>query len=391
MAWRDSRASRRRLLLLSLSIVLGIGALVAIGSVSANLRRAIDNQANSLLGADLVINGTLPTSPEWDQALAGLGGDMARERFFSAPVGFATGSRRVQVRAIEGRFPFYGEFITEPADAPARLRLGGPVAILDVSLLAYYKAHVGDIVKIGTTPYTIIGALKAFPGEPPAFATVQPRAFIPLSAAPQKAGAQVNRVNVKLPAGSDSAAIVRALKKKFPDSALVFATAEERKKNLGDALTQIDAFFQLVGFVGLFLGAIGVASVVHVYVRQKITTIAVLRCLGASARQSFTVYLLQALALGLFGAIVGAVVGIAAQLVLPILLRDLIPFRIDFFISWPSVVGGMTAGLVICLLFTLLPLLAVRRVPPLAALRSALVEGRRCRVLESRGGSQSEC
>ena len=45
MAWRDSRASRRRLVLFSFSVVLGIAALVAIGSLGSNLERAIDDQA----------------------------------------------------------------------------------------------------------------------------------------------------------------------------------------------------------------------------------------------------------------------------------------------------------------------------------------------------------
>ena len=53
------------------------------------------------------------------------------------------------------------------------------------------------------------------------------------------------------------------------------------------------------GVFALFLGAIGVASAIHVYIRQKIPTVAVLRCLGATARQSFAVYLVQGVALGL--------------------------------------------------------------------------------------------
>jgi len=376
MAWRDSRASRRRLLLLSLSVVFGIGALIAIGSVSANLRRAIDGQANSLLGADLVITGTIPTSPEWQQSLAVLGGEVARERIFPAQVAAGGVARRVQMRALEGNFPFYGEFIAAPADAPARLRQGGNVIILSDALLEQLHVRLGDTVKVGNgqEDFTVIGQMKAFPGELAGFTVHPPLAFIPFSALSTKVGSAANRVNVRLPAGSDSEAIVKGLKAEFSDDRLVFATAEERRKNMANALTGFDAFFRLVGFVALFLGAIGVASVVHVYVRQKITTVAILRCLGASARQTFAIYLLQGLALGLFGSVVGAGIGLAAQWLLPRMLQDLIPFQIDFFISWPAVASGMISGLVICLLFTLLPLLAVRRVPPLAAFRSALAE-----------------
>ena len=53
MAWRDTRASRRRLLLYSLSIVLGVAALIGISSLGDGLRAAVDAQAKGLLGADL--------------------------------------------------------------------------------------------------------------------------------------------------------------------------------------------------------------------------------------------------------------------------------------------------------------------------------------------------
>ena len=74
MAWRDSRASRRRLALYSLSIVLGIAALVSIGSFTANVRRAIDAEADSLLGADLFVTAPAPLAAPLMDYLRGLGG-----------------------------------------------------------------------------------------------------------------------------------------------------------------------------------------------------------------------------------------------------------------------------------------------------------------------------
>jgi putative ABC transport system permease protein len=129
-----------------------------------------------------------------------------------------------------------------------------------------------------------------------------------------------------------------------------------------------------VGFVALVLGGIGVASALHAYIREKISTVAVLRCLGASARQSFAVYLVQGLALGLAGAFAGGALGVAVQRALPAVFRGLLPIDVDFFISWPALLRGTGAGVVICFLFSLLPLLSVRRIPPLAALRSAIAE-----------------
>src|SRR5271165_5454731 len=164
------------------------------------------------------------------------------------------------------------------------------------------------------------------------------------------------------------------MREKFPSLRLSFETVEERKRNFGQALANVDAFLSLVGFVALILGGIGVSSALHAYVRAKIPTVAVLRCLGASARQSFAVYVVQGLALGLAGACAGGALGVAVQTGLPALARGVLPVDVDFFVSWPALLRGTGAGVVICLLFSLLPLLSVRRVPPLAALRSAVAE-----------------
>ena len=83
LAWRDSRASRRRLALFSLSVVLGIAALVAIGSFSRNLRQAVEDQAKGLLGADLVMESRDPFSAGLQSYVATLG-EVARDQMFSS-------------------------------------------------------------------------------------------------------------------------------------------------------------------------------------------------------------------------------------------------------------------------------------------------------------------
>ncbi len=383
MAWRDSRASRRRLVLFSFSVVLGIAALVAIGSLGANLERAIDDQAKGLLGADLIITGRNPMSEAAQRRVDGLGGAQAREVSFSSMMAFPTANnltRLVNVRAMQGEFPFYGDFTTVPADAPARLRAGGNVTIVEETLLRQFNANVGDTVKLGNTTFTVVGALQKLPGESSALsATVAPRALIPRTALEATGLAERNvliryRTMLQLPPTVLPDTVEREMRRDFRAEGLGYDTVAERKRDLGRALDNIENFLGLVGFVALFLGAIGVASAIHVYVRQKIPTVAVLRCLGASARQAFSVYLVQGVALGVFGAIVGAILGLIIQVALPTLLKDMLPFDVAFFIAWPAVIRGMGAGLVICLLFTLLPLLAVRRVSPLVALRSAFVE-----------------
>lgn len=119
MAWRDSRASRRKLFLFSCSIVLGIAALVSITSLGRNLELAVADQAKTLLGADLVVSARQPFSARAEELIKELGGEQAREVAFSSMALFpkTEGTRLVQIRSLTDGFPFYGKFETAPVEA----------------------------------------------------------------------------------------------------------------------------------------------------------------------------------------------------------------------------------------------------------------------------------
>lgn len=382
MAWRDSRRARRRLLLFSFSVVLGIAALVAIGSFTANLRQAIEDQARTLLGADFSVGSREPLPPALQSALDALHAQQAREVSFASMAVFPSSqdqTRLVSARAVEGAYPFYGDMVTIPASAAGALRApGSDAALVEESLATQYGLKVGDPIKLGQTTFRYAGALHKMPGESAAVAMLSPRIYFPLArladtglAAP---GSLLrHRTYLKLDPSQSAVEIVAALREKYGSLRLNFETVEDRKRELGEGLKNVYAFLSLIGFVSLFLGGIGVASAVAVYIRDKVSTVAILRCLGASARQAFSVYLVQGVALGLAGALAGAALGIGVQLLVPLVVRDFLPFEVSFFVSWASVAQGMIAGLVICVVFCLLPLLAIRRVSPLLALRSAFI------------------
>jgi putative ABC transport system permease protein len=378
MAWRDSRASRRRLVLVSLSIVLGVAALVGISSIGDNLQRTVELQTKSLLGADLTISAR-DNFPEATLAyLKTLGTDRAHEISSRSMITFPGHNqqrRLVQVRALDGDFPFYGELVTEPRGAMQLLRRGA-FALVEDTVMAQYGVRVGDEVLIGKGQFRVSGALKKIPGESAAISLLSPRVYLSMDSlkAAGLSGRESfssHRVYLKLPPATTPEQVEADLRTRFNDQSFRFTTVAERKRDLGDNLKDVYSFLSLVGFIALFLGGVGVASAMHVYVRQKIATVAVLRCLGASARTSFAIYLVQGLGLGIIGSAVGAALGVGVQLFMPWVLKDFLPFEVELFISWVALFKGTAAGLVICLLFTLLPLLAVRRVSPLLALRSA--------------------
>jgi len=376
MAWRDSRSSRRRLLLFSTSITLGIAALVAISSFGKSLQSAIDTQAKSLLGADLALASRANFSPEEEKLFQSLGGEQAREIDFSSMIYFpkSGGTRLVSVRALSGDFPFYGALETEPPEAAGAFRAGAG-ALLEEALLIQYGAKVGDPIRLGDLTLSIAGSLRKVPGETLALATIAPRVYLPMADLARtgllRQGSMARyKVYVKLPPTANVKRIVERIQPELNRYRMGHSTVETRKKDLGRSIDDLYNFLNLAGFIALLLGGVGVASAIHVHVKQKIETVAVLRCLGASVSQAFAIYLLQGMALGVIGALAGAGLGLGVQFALPKLVASFLPFPVAFVISWSAVLLAMGQGFVICLLFALLPLLSVRRVSPLAALRS---------------------
>ncbi len=380
MAWRDSRSSRRRLLLFSVSISLGVGALIAIGLFRASLAQAIDDQARSLLGADVVVESSQPFTKEQEQMLRSFGETQAREVRFRTMALFpkSGGTRLVHVRALGGNFPFYGKMETAPVAAAKNFRNGGQ-AVPEESLLLQFRARAGDPIKIGDLTLKIAGALVKMPGEASPAASFAPRVYIPLQnlAATNllKPGSLARYLNfVQFDRGTDVAVELQKITPQLEKAGLEYDTVAKRKKDLGEALDNLYRFLNLVGFIALLLGAVGVASAIQAHLQQKVRTAAVLRCLGAAGRTTVLVYLLQACALGIVGALVGAALGLTIHQLLPGTLQKYIPFNLSTTIAWAPVLRGMGTGLAVCILFALPPLLRFRRVSPLLTLRASADE-----------------
>ncbi|MEX1241187.1 MAG: FtsX-like permease family protein, partial [Cyclobacteriaceae bacterium] len=98
--------------------------------------------------------------------------------------------------------------------------------------------------------------------------------------------------------------------------------------------------------------------------------VAVLRCVGSSGWQAFNIFFIQIFILGIIGSAIGSFLGIGIQQVMPLFISNLVPFEMGFAISWKSLLLGFSVGAVVSVLFSMLPLVAVRFVPPLSVLRA---------------------
>ncbi len=377
MAWRDSRPHRGRLLLFALCIALGVGALVAIGSFRADLQNAVEEQAKSLLGADLVIGSREPFSAKAEELFRSLGGEQAREIAFSSMIYFpkTQGTRLAQIRGIDPGFPFYGKFETDPGGA-ANSYQSENAALVEESLLAQLNAASGDQIRVGQWVSRVAGSLQKVPGENFIWGTIAPRVYVPLAAITQsgliKPGSLVHyRMFFKFPTGTDVEQLTKKLSGRLRELRLSFETVEGRKRNLGRALDHWQGFMGLAGLAALLLGGIGIGSALSAHLRQKVSIMAMLRCIGTSAGQAGGIFLAQAIAISVTGALMGGMLGVGLQALLPRMLAKILPLNVQFALEWPALAMAAACGAQLALAFALWALKPVFEVPALAALRSS--------------------
>ena len=283
------------------------------------------------------------------------------------------GVRLSRVSAVEPGYPFYGRIRTDPASAWAGLADGANI-VVDSSLLGALSAQVGDTVVLGKTRFRISAAATDIPGNVGARAAFGPQVFIAArwldSTGLITAGSLVTRrVYVRLGPGTETETVARRIRDALSGDRITVRTVVEDREDLQDALEQMGRYLGLVALVALLLGGLGVASAVHVFIRRKIDTIAVLRCLGADGRQLVGTYLVQALSMGLAGSLLGAGLGVGLQMLLPRLFAGLIPVDVEVTPAWGAIATGVGTGLWVSGMFALLPLLGIRRVSPLVVLR----------------------
>lgn len=378
MAWRDSRKNKARLFLFISSMILGIAALVAIYGIGDNLTKDIDRQAATLIGADLDVRTN--KSPDaaarkFTDSLRKQADAYSEEQSFPSMILFMKGggTRLVQIRALSGNFPFYGDIETTPKSAAKTFRDKQDV-LVDKTLMLQYQAKVGDSVQIGKVNFRIAGILNQAPGQTGFSSTIAPSVFMPLRYLKATNLAQKgSRINYnfyyKLKSQTDVDAMVTRLTPAFERHDLDQDTIKSKKESTGKSFSDVTKFLSLVGFIALLLGCIGVASAVHIYVKEKMQSIAILRCMGLSSKQAFLIFLMQITIIGFIGAVAGAALGSIIQQVLPIVFKDFLPLELQVTISWKAIGQGILLGVIISILFSLLPLISIRKVSPLNTIR----------------------
>lgn len=377
MAWRDSRKNRGRLLLFMSSIVLGIAALVAINSFGDNLRTQVNNEAKSLLAADLKIDSRQPIPAEIISLIDSLRFSVVQEISFGSMVVFEKSghTRLVNVRAVSTGFPIFGKLVTTPLSAATDFHKGNK-ALVDRTIMLQFGAKDGDSIRIGNSQFIIEGTVIKVPGQAGIVGSVAPPVFIPISNMDAtgliQRGSRINYTAYIEYADANGGRLAESvLKPRLEKAELNYEDVAKRKELVGNAFSDLTGFLNLTAFIALLLGCIGVAGSVHIYMKEKVASVAILRCLGASANRSMNIYMVQIFLMSLIGSIIGATLGTLIQFAMPAVFADFLPLELKMKISFPAIATGIATGVTAAMLFALFPLLEIRNVSPLKAIRAS--------------------
>jgi putative ABC transport system permease protein len=184
-----------------------------------------------------------------------------------------------------------------------------------------------------------------------------------------------DQISVAAADGASPTALKRRIAAQMPGGARV-ETAQENadrgSEEIRDNLSFLQTFLLVFGFIAVFVGSFLIFNTFSITVAQRISEFGMLRTLGASRGQILRSVLIEALAIGLFGALVG----IAAGFVIAMLLNALLEaFEVDLpttslVLESRTVVVSLLVGVVVTFVASLVPALRSTRVPPIAALHA---------------------
>jgi putative ABC transport system permease protein len=388
MALREIRASWQRLLFFFICIAVGVASIVAIRSVIQSVRQGLTREARAMTGADVVVRSDRPLGDKIRAAVAheqasgrvGVVSEAVELATMVRPAGVTT-TRMVELRAVESSFPLYGTMTLQGKPYSHEL-LRDHGVLVRPELLAQLNLREGDDLLIGTQAFHIRGVIQSEPGRNLGAFSLGSRVFIDLADLPSTGllsfGSRASHQLLlqvpsppPLPGRRDpSLTLASELSKSFVNDFIGVRSYRQNEGRMNQSLTRSENYLSLVGLVVLILGGIGVSSVTRVFVQQKVKSIAILKCVGSSTPQVLAIYLTQVVLLGLAGSALGVVIAGAVLQALPMLVGNLAAvLQVDYGLTFGAVVQGLAVGVLVSLLFSVVPLLEVRNVKPSLLLR----------------------
>ncbi len=385
LATRELRGGIRGFRVFLACLVVGVGAIAAIGSMGAAVTAGIGTDGRAILGGDVAVRLAYRPANAAELDFLEQSGRLSRIVTMRAMARSLDGARHslIELKAVDAAYPLVGTLALRPPQSPADA-LGGDGAAVDPVLADRLGLKPGDRFKIGEATVTLRATIAREPdttfGEFPlgphvtiAEATLAKTALI------QPGAIVAYDYRLLLPSGADPKHWADTARDRFPDAGWQIRTAKDGVPALGRFFERVELFLNLVGVTALLVGGIGIGNAVAGYVAGKTQAIATFKCLGAPSRLIFTAYLAQVLALAMAAIVIALILGAVIPAAVSPLLAGVLPVRMRLGLYPAPLAIAAGAGLLTTLVFSLWPLAAIGRVSP-AALFRGLTAPRRHRV-----------
>ena len=415
---RDWRAGEWRVLLFAL--VLAVGSLSTVGLFADRVRQALQQEAQSLIGADMRISSTRSLPPSYRAAAQAHGLQTVLSETFPSmvvPSNQSLGEQSLlsEIQAVESGYPLRGKIViddgngvvgrvspsgrnptsTVPTHGDVGLRDGtanptyepaqsgeSSVASIpapgtiwaDDRLLRRLDVHVGDEVNIGTQRFKVTARIVKDIDQSIGFASFAPRVLMnALDLAATGLQQEGSRIGYRLMIAGD-AKKVSALRDELKDK----LSGNEKLEDVRDARPEIrtaleraEHFLGLAALTAAILAGAAMALAARRFVLRHLDGCAVMRCLGAQQGQVLRLFLYQFLLLGVIAVLLGCALGYATQAGLIAFIESMRKADLPQPTVLPAIKAAVS-GFALLLGFTFLPLLQLRKVSLLRVLRREL-------------------
>jgi putative ABC transport system permease protein len=385
LARREMRSGLGGFRLFIACLALGVAAIAGILSFSRAVEEGLRADAREILGGDVAISLLYREATPEQIAFMKSQGQFVRwidSRAMARPTKSDGRPTLVQLKAVEPAYPLYGTLELKGGgslgDALAK-RDGIWGAVVEESALKRMNLAPGDRVRVGDVTVEIRGIIAREPDLGlNAFASLGPRLMIPFDAVTESGliqpGSLLNwEYRLRLPPGRSDVATINALKSRFPDVGWRVRGLAEAGGGIRFWLDRLTQFIGLIGLASLLVGGVGVGNAISSFLAGRLRTIAIMKCLGAPERLVMSTYLIQLSALALLGVLIGLAIGAALPFLAQSLIAEVLPVRARVALyAEPLAIAG-AFGLLVSLMFTLMPLMRARRVPAATLMRGAVV------------------
>jgi putative ABC transport system permease protein len=380
MVARELRASWRRLLFFFICVAIGVAAIVTLRSIIQSIRSGLVREARGTLAADVLVQSNRAWTPEvrtdLDRILSTAPIEARSDSIETATMVRAEAgqaiARMVELKGVQDGYPFYGTLALQNGQAYSHGLVAHGGALVRPELLAQIGVAVGDRILIGGRPFTIRGVIDQEPGRRVGGFTLGSRVLVDLADLQQTGllsfGSRAT-YQILLKVRQDGIdRLTRQVSDAFRNRFVSARSYRSTEDQIGESLQRAENFLSLVGFIIVVLGGIGVWSVTRVFVRQKIRSVAILKCVGASTPQVLATYTLQVALLAAAGSLIGVALAAAAIRAIPAALVESFG-GLPYGLTTSAVLQGLAVGLLVSVLFALVPLLDIRRIKPLLLIR----------------------